>query len=58
MEIMVDFSNIQGNILKGFNKPYNTFIFFKFKNDDNRRSWLKSIGKQLCSHKANNRCFN
>ena len=46
---MVNFTNIQGNILKGFNKPYNLFIFFRFKKENNIRSWLKIIGKQLCS---------
>lgn len=35
--------NIQGNILGGFNKDFQTFLFLKFKSAATGRAWLKEI---------------
>ena len=35
--------NIQGNILGGFNKDFQTFLFLKFKNAAGGRAWLKEV---------------
>lgn len=35
--------NIQGNILGGFNKDFQTFLFLKFKSAAAGRAWLKEI---------------
>ncbi|MGI9025834.1 MAG: hypothetical protein ACR2GP_09675 [Burkholderiaceae bacterium] len=36
-------NNIQGNILGGFNKDFQTFIFLKFKSAAGGRAWIKEI---------------
>lgn len=36
--------NIQGNILGGFNKDFQTFVFLKFKSQAAGRSWLQELG--------------
>ena len=35
--------NIQGNILAGFNKDFQTFLFLKFKNSTAGRAWITEI---------------
>lgn len=36
--------NIQGNILGGFNKDFQTFVFLKFTGQAAGRAWLKELG--------------
>lgn len=46
----VNLSEVQGNILKGFNKPNLRLLFFKFgDNVDKTREWLESIEKRIPS---------
>jgi hypothetical protein len=35
--------NIQGNILGGFNKDFQAFLFVKFKGAAEGRAWIKAI---------------
>lgn len=39
----LNLDNIQGNILGGFNKDFQTFLFLKFVNAAKGRAWLKEI---------------
>jgi Dyp-type peroxidase family len=39
----LNLSNIQGNILGGFNKDFQTFLFVKFKGPAEGRAWIKAI---------------
>ena len=39
----LNLDNIQGNILGGFNKDFQTFLFLKFVSPAKGRAWLKEI---------------
>lgn len=39
----LNFENIQGNILGGFNKDFQDFLFLKFKSPAKARAWIKEI---------------
>src|SRR5437870_645162 len=41
--VHLELDDIQGNILGGFNKDYQTFLFLKFKGADVGRAWIKAI---------------
>jgi Dyp-type peroxidase family len=47
----VDLSDVQGNILKGFNKPNVRLIFFKFGNKYAAMEWLSNIAEKIPSTK-------
>jgi Dyp-type peroxidase family len=40
---------IQGNIIGGFNKDYQTFLFLKFNRPDKGRSWVGSIIPEIAT---------
>jgi Dyp-type peroxidase family len=42
---------IQGNIIGGFNKDYQTFLFLKFNHPDKGRSWVGSIIPEIATSK-------
>jgi Dyp-type peroxidase family len=44
-------SQIQGNILGGFNKDYQTFLFLKFNHPDKARGWVGSIIPEIATSK-------
>jgi Dyp-type peroxidase family len=43
----VNFSNVQGNILKGFNKPHMRLIFFNFSNLNASKKWLRLVADRI-----------
>jgi len=43
----LNLSNIQGNILGGFNKDHQLNLFLKFKNDADGRAWIKEIAEEV-----------
>jgi Dyp-type peroxidase family len=43
------FENVQGNILKGFNKPNVRLVFFKFGDPKDARMWLSKIATRVTS---------
>jgi Dyp-type peroxidase family len=45
----VNFSNVQGNILKGFNKPNFRLIFFKLTDIPMAKEWLRKMGDRVPS---------
>jgi Dyp-type peroxidase family len=46
----VNLSDVQGHILKGFNKPTVRLIFFRFRNEKNEvKKWLMDISKKIPS---------
>lgn len=45
----LDLDNIQGNILAGFNKEHQSFIFVRFDELAAAREWLKSIVPEIAS---------
>ncbi len=42
-EPVLDIENIQGNIIAGFNKDFQTFLFLKIVDVHNFKRWLKSL---------------
>jgi Dyp-type peroxidase family len=42
-------NSIQGNIIGGFNKDYQTFLFLKFNNPDKGRKWLGRIATEIAT---------
>jgi hypothetical protein len=47
--IKAHLGQIQGNIIGGFNKDYQTFLFLKFNRADRGRSWLGSIIPEIAT---------
>jgi Dyp-type peroxidase family len=47
--IKAHLGQIQGNIIGGFNKDYQTFLFLKFNRPDRGRSWLGSIIPEIAT---------
>ncbi|MFL5255049.1 MAG: hypothetical protein ACJ8AI_19580, partial [Rhodopila sp.] len=43
----LNLSNVQGNILGGFNKDHQLNLFLKFKNDADGRAWIKEIAEEV-----------
>ena len=43
----LDLGNIQGNILGGFNKGFQTFVFLHFTDAQKGRAWIKKIANQI-----------
>src|SRR3954467_10174960 len=43
----LNLTNIQGNILKGFNKDYQLNLFLKFKDPAAGRAWIKDIAEEV-----------
>ena len=43
----LNLSNVQGNILKGFNKPNVRLIFFKFSDTYNSKKWLQDLANRI-----------
>jgi Dyp-type peroxidase family len=41
-------SNIQGNILAGFNKDYQDFLFLRFTTPSRARAWIREIASNNC----------
>jgi Dyp-type peroxidase family len=39
----LNLSNIQGNIIGGFNKDFQDFLFLKFRSSDSGRGWIREI---------------
>ena len=48
----VKLENVQGNILKAFNKPNMLLIFFEFNNIDGARQWLSKIAQRIPTTQA------
>jgi Dyp-type peroxidase family len=44
---VIDLSDVQGNILKGFNKPNVRLIFFKFDDPYETMKWLKDLAERI-----------
>ncbi len=42
-------STIQGNVLAGFNKPHQAFVFLTFDGRDRARQWLAGLAPQVTS---------
>jgi Dyp-type peroxidase family len=45
----LDLDNIQGNIVPGFSKDYQTFVVARFRGADAGRTWLSSVQPELAS---------
>jgi Dyp-type peroxidase family len=45
-EIEINFSNVQGNILRGFNKDHVRFIFFNIEDVKKARDWFSQLVEQ------------
>lgn len=45
----INFSNVQGNILKGFGKPNARLIFFRFGDNNQAKQWLSKLADKLPS---------
>jgi Dyp-type peroxidase family len=45
----LDLHNIQGNIVPGFSKDYQTFVVARFRSADAGRTWLSSMQPELAS---------
>ena len=45
----LNLSNIQGNILGGFNKDFQTFLFLHFSDRDKGRAWLGHIAPEIAT---------
>src|SRR3954454_7180856 len=43
----LNLTNIQGNVLKGFNKDYQLNLFLKFKDPAAGRAWIKDIAEEV-----------
>lgn len=44
---VIDLSDVQGNILKGFNKPNVRLIFFKFGDPYTTMNWLRDMAERI-----------
>ena len=49
VEPVLDVADIQGNILVGFNKSYQTFLFLRIKDTAGTKRWLRTIVPQIAS---------
>jgi Dyp-type peroxidase family len=49
--MLVNVADVQGNILKGFNKPNVRLIFFKFGDADTTMTWLSKVAERIKSTK-------
>ena len=45
----INFGNIQGNILGGFNKDFQTLLFLHFSDADKGRAWLAHMARNIAS---------
>jgi Dyp-type peroxidase family len=45
----LDLANIQGNVLAGFNKDHQRFVFFQFSDRDRARPWLATIVDEVAT---------
>lgn len=48
-QIDIALNEIQGNILAGFNKDFQTFVFLQFYDREGARDWLRSITPEVAS---------
>src|SRR5437879_3829932 len=46
-EPVLEISQIQGNILAGFNKDYQTFLFLRITDATAARAWLQSLAPTI-----------
>ena len=47
----LDFRNIQGNIVPGFNKDHQAFVLVRFRTGDRGRNWLGALQPEIASAK-------
>lgn len=47
--VTLDCDNIQGNVVPGFRKDYQAFVFVRFRTADSGRMWLSQLGPRLTS---------
>src|SRR4051812_48917506 len=48
-EPVLDVHEIQGNVLVGFNKDHQTFLFFRITDPGPTKQWLKAVAPQIAS---------
>jgi Dyp-type peroxidase family len=48
-KIQDNLAKIQGNIIGGFNKDYQTFLFLKFNDPDKGRKWVGQIATEIAT---------
>ena len=48
-DIAKNLDRIQGNILEGFNKDYQSFLFFRFTDPVLAKSWLAGVAPEVAS---------
>src|SRR5437660_9823257 len=49
LDLLQNLNNIQGNILGGFNKDYQTFLFLTFTDTKKAREWVGDISSEVAS---------
>jgi len=47
----LDLSNIQGNIVPGFNKDHQAFVFVRFRSGESGQQWLAALQPEIASGK-------
>jgi len=45
----LNLANIQGNILGGFNKDFQTFLFLHFSDQAKGRAWLQNMAREIAT---------